>query len=190
MRLGLPDIKTSATFCCMPYTFFPTAFGNCGIAWNEAGLTGFQLPEAANKNVEKEFATRTQANSSKEARPEWVRRLVERVQQHFEGKLQDFAATPIDWTLVSDFQKAVYLQTLAIKPGHKKSYGEIARLLAMNNAGARAVGIALGTNPWPLIVPCHRVVSSSDKMTGFSGPGGVRTKTRLLTLEGAELISE
>jgi len=174
----------------MPYTFFPTAFGNCGIAWNETGLTGFQLPEAGNKNVEKDFSIRARADTCKEARPEWVRRLVERVQHHFEGKLQDFTATPIDWSRVSEFQKAVYLQTLAIKPGHKKSYGDIARSLAMNSAGARAVGIALAANPWPLIVPCHRVVSSADKMTGFSGPGGVLTKTRLLTLEGAELISE
>lgn len=184
------DIESSAIFSGMPYSFFPTAFGNCGLAWNEAGLTGFQLPEASEKNVEKEFAARTKANSSRESRPEWVRRLVEKVQQHFEGKLHDFASTPIDWSRVTDFQKAVYLQTLAIKPGHKKSYGEIARLLAMDSAAARAVGIALATNPWPLIVPCHRVVSSSGKMTGFSGPGGVRTKTRLLTLEGAELISE
>jgi methylated-DNA-[protein]-cysteine S-methyltransferase len=174
----------------MPYSFFPTAFGNCGIAWNETGLVGFQLPESDDKNVEQEFALRTQTKSAKEARPEWVRRLVEQVQQHFEGKLRDFSATPIDWSRVSNFQKAVYLQTLAIKPGYKKSYGEIARLMALDKAASRAVGIALATNPWPLIVPCHRVVSASDKMTGFSGPGGVRTKTRLLTLEGAELISE
>jgi len=55
---------------------------------------------------------------------------------------------------------------------------------------ARAVGVALATNPWPLFVPCHRVVSAGDKMTGFSAPGGVRTKARLLVLEGAELLSE
>ena len=174
----------------MPYSFFPTAFGNCGVAWNETGLTGFQLPDAEDKEGEQKFASRTQTKTATEARPEWVRRLVEHVQQHFEGRLHDFSATPIDWTRVSDFQRAVYLQTQAIKPGYKKSYGEIARLLALDRAASRAVGIALATNPWPLIVPCHRVVSASDKMTGFSGPGGVRTKTRLLTLEGAELISE
>jgi methylated-DNA-[protein]-cysteine S-methyltransferase len=186
----LPGTQIFPKFHPMPYSFFPTAFGNCGIAWNETGLVGFQLPESDDKNVEQEFAVRTQTKSAKEARPEWVRRLVEQVQQHFEGKLRDFSATPIDWSRVSDFQKAVYLQTLAIKPGYKKSYGEIARLMALGNAASRAVGIALATNPWPLIVPCHRVVSASDKMTGFSGPGGVRTKARLLTLEGAELISE
>ena len=85
---------------------------------------------------------------------------------------------------------AVYVQTQAIQPGFKKTYGEIARLMAMGNEAARAVGVALAANPWPLIVPCHRVVSAGDKMTGFSAPGGVRTKTRLLALEGAELLSE
>jgi methylated-DNA-[protein]-cysteine S-methyltransferase len=180
----------TSTFRIMPYSFFPTAFGNCGIAWNETGLIAFQLPEDDEKEMEQKFAARTHTKSAAEGRPEWVRRLVEHVQQHFEGKLHDFSATPIDWSRVSDFQRAVYLQTQAIKPGYKKSYGEIARLLALGNGSSRAVGIALATNPWPLIVPCHRVVSASDKMTGFSGAGGVRTKTRLLTLEGAELLSE
>ena len=174
----------------MAYSFFPTAFGNCGIAWHEAGLLGFQLPEADGEKTAQKFAARTQTKAAAEARPEWVRRLVENVQQHFEGRLHDFSSTPLDWSRVSDFQRAVYLQTQAIKPGYKKSYGEIAELLALDTHAARAVGVALATNPWPLVVPCHRVVSATNKMTGFSGPGGVRTKTRLLALEGAELLSE
>lgn len=174
----------------MPHTLFPTAFGPCGLAWNEVGLTAFQLPEADVTLTEKHLAAKARSKSSDEPRPEWVRRLVERVQQHLEGKLQDFSDAPIDWSRVSDFQHAVYLQAQAIKPGYKKSYGELARLLSLGNEAARAVGVALATNPWPLIVPCHRIVSASDKMTGFSAPGGVRTKTRLLALEGAELISE
>jgi len=174
----------------MPHTLFPTAFGTCGIAWDEHGLTGFQLPEADVQETERHLARKAHSESADEPRPEWLRRLIERVQAHFEGRLQDFTDAPLDWTRVSDFQKAVYLHTLAIKPGYKKSYGEIAQAMALGNEAARAVGVALATNPWPLIVPCHRVVSASDKMTGFSAPGGVRTKTRLLALEGAELISE
>ena len=107
-----------------------------------------------------------------------------------DGRLTDFSSTPLDWSRVTDFQQAVYLQTQRIKPGYKTSYGEIAKLMALGNSSARAVGVALATNPWPLIVPCHRVVSAGDKMTGFSGTGGIRTKTRLLALEGAELLSE
>lgn len=97
---------------------------------------------------------------------------------------------PLDWSRVSDFQQAVYGQVRAIKSGEKKTYGNIAQLVGLGSGSARAVGIALATNPWPLIVPCHRVVSACGKMTGYSAFGGIRTKTRLLVLEGAELLSE
>lgn len=160
------------------------------MAWNDAGLTGFQFPEENVEETERKLAGRAQSKRATEPRPEWLRRAIERVQAHLEGRLQDFSDVPLDWTRVSDFQRAVYLHALAIKPGYKKSYGEIAKAMALGNEAARAVGVALASNPWPLIVPCHRVVSATDKMTGFSAPGGVRTKTRLLALEGAELISE
>ncbi len=178
------------TLPVMPHVLFPTKFGTCGIAWNDTGLTGFQLPEESDTLAEEHLARKARSLLAAEPAPEWVQRVINRVQQHLEGQLQDFAGTMIDWSRVTDFQQAVYLQTQAIKPGYKKSYGEIAKLLALGNEAARAVGVALATNPWPLIVPCHRVVSVGDKMTGFSAPGGVRTKTRLLTLEGAELLSE
>ncbi len=174
----------------MPHLFFPTQFGTCGIAWNDTGLTGFQLPDETEALAEQHLATKTHSQPAIDPVPEWVQRIIARVQQHFSGQLQDFSDTVLDWSRVSDFQRAVYLQTQAIKPGYKKSYGDIAKLLALGNEAARAVGVALATNPWPLIVPCHRVVSAADKMTGFSASGGVRTKARLLTLEGAELLSE
>ena len=174
----------------MPYALFPTKFGTCAVAWNDTGLTGFQLPEASESLTEKRIAARAGEGATEEPPPAWVRRIVNRVQEHFAGYLQDFSDAVLDWSQVSDFQRAVYLQTQAIKPGGKRSYGEIAQALALGRESARAVGVALATNPWPLIVPCHRVVSAGDKMTGFSAPGGVRTKTRLLVLEGAELLSE
>lgn len=174
----------------MPHVLFPTRFGTCGIAWNETGLTGFQLPEESDAVTEQQLARKARSQPAPEPPPDWVQRVIDRVQLHLDGKLQDFSNAVLDWSRVSDFQQAVYLQAWAIKPGYKKSYGEIAKLLALGNEAARAVGVALATNPWPLIVPCHRVVSAGDKMTGFSAPGGVRTKTRLLALEGAELLSE
>lgn len=179
------------TVCAMPHLLFPTAFGTCGVAWNDIGLTGFQFPEESDAATEQRLAAKGRSQPIAAAAPEWVQALVVRIQQHLDGtKVHDFANARIDWSRVTDFQQAVYLHALDIKPGYKKSYGEIAKLLALGNEAARAVGVALATNPWPLIVPCHRVVSASDKMTGFSAPGGVRTKTRLLTLEGAELLSE
>ncbi len=187
----LESMHVLASFAPMPHTLFPTAFGTCGIAWNDTGLTGFQLPEGTDAQTEQRVAAKGRSQPAAEPVPEWVQQTIARVQQHLDGsKIQDFANARLDWSRVTDFQQAVYLHALDIKPGYKKSYGEIAKLMALGNEAARAVGVALATNPWPLIVPCHRVVSASDKMTGFSAPGGVRTKTRLLTLEGAELLSE
>ncbi|MEJ1971514.1 MAG: methylated-DNA--[protein]-cysteine S-methyltransferase [Lacunisphaera sp.] len=174
----------------MPHALFPTAFGTCGVAWNDTGLTGFQLPEETEAATEQRLAAKARSQPAPGPLPEWIQTVIAQVQQHLTGRIQDFTATKLDWSRVSDFQQAVYLHALDIKPGYKKSYGEIAKLMALGNEAARAVGVALATNPWPLIVLCHRVVSASDKMSGFSAPGGVRTKTRLLTLEGAELLSE
>jgi methylated-DNA-[protein]-cysteine S-methyltransferase len=172
----------------MPHALFATRFGTCGIAWNEAGLTGFRLPEDSEAHTGRSLAAR--GGTEPGDPPEWVKGVIARVQLHLGGEPQDFSGTRLDRSIVSDFQMSVYEQTLAIKPGFKRSYGEIARLMELGNEAARAVGTALAANPWPLIVPCHRVVSAGDKMTGFSAPGGVRTKTRLLALEGAELLSE
>ena len=184
-------MNVPATVDCMPHILFPTAFGTCGVAWNDTGLTGFQFPEASDALTEQRLAAKARSLPVTEPLPDWVQALIVRMQQHLDGtKVQDFADARLDWSRVTDFQQAVYLHALDIKPGYKKSYGEIAKLMALGNEAARAVGVALATNPWPLIVPCHRVVSASDKMTGFSAPGGVRTKTRLLTIEGAELLSE
>jgi len=174
----------------MEFMLFSTAFGTCGLSWNSEGLTRFQLPELCEALTRRRLQSKAAEAPDAEAPPEWVDSLISRVRRHLEGDLQDFSDARLDWSLVSDFQRSVYQQTQSIKAGFKRGYGEIATALALGPGSARAVGVALATNPWPLIVPCHRVVSADDRMTGFSAPGGVRTKTRLLTLEGAELISE
>jgi methylated-DNA-[protein]-cysteine S-methyltransferase len=157
----------------MNHMLFPTAFGICGISWGENGISGLQLPEDTEARTEGRLAAGG-ASLRSDAAPEWVQRVVAR----------------LEWGRASEFQRAVYTQTQRVGPGFTTSYGDIARALGLGPEGARAVGAALGSNPWPLLVPCHRVVSSGGKMTGFSAPGGVRTKTRLLALEGAELLSE
>lgn len=94
-----------------------------------------------------------------------------------------------DFSEVAPFNLAVLRATLAIKAGSTRSYGEIAKAIGQPPAASRAVGAALGANHWPLLIPCHRVVAADGRMTGFSGPGGVQTKLRLLALEGAQLFS-
>ncbi len=104
--------------------------------------------------------------------------------------LQDFSDLEYDFSEVSDFHRQVYHHALAVKPGTTCSYGDIARKMDQPPGASRAVGAALGANPWPLLIPCHRVVAANGKMTGFSGTGGIKTKLRLLALEGAQLFAE
>ncbi|HEX4139815.1 MAG TPA: methylated-DNA--[protein]-cysteine S-methyltransferase [Candidatus Methylacidiphilales bacterium] len=156
---------------------FPTALGVASVWWNEKGLTRFHLPDEKARI----------AGGAVPLAPPHIEDLIHSVQEHFSGKLHDFTHIVLDWSQVTPFQKKVYVAALAVKAGHTTTYGEIARQLGLGPEGARAVGVALGANPWPLIVPCHRVVAADGKMTGFSAPGGISTKTRLLALEGAEL---
>ncbi len=174
----------------MPFSLFKTSFGTCGLAWSGPQLTRFTLPEPSEESARARLASTGDAATAVEEWPAWVGAVVGRVRRHFDGDLQDFSDVDLEWPRVSEFQRSVYVQTQRIKAGFKRSYGDIAEALALGPGSARAVGVALATNPWPLIVPCHRVVSADDRMTGFSAPGGIRTKTRLLALEGAELLSE
>lgn len=162
---------------------FETAFGDCSVSWGERGLTRFMLPAV-------DAPGHPRPPPPPEGLPDWVREIVEKATLHLRGELQDLTFARLDWSRVSAFQRAVYLATQQVPRGAKASYGEIASRVGLGPEGARGVGAALGSNPWPLVVPCHRVVSRDDRMTGFSAPGGVRTKTRLLVLEGAELLSD
>lgn len=165
----------------MPETTFETSIGTCGLVWHEAGLTAFRLPD---DTAAPEPSVRA------EEIPEWIKSIIKRVQRHLTGDWQNFSDLNYDYTSTGDFPRQVYDATLQIKPGSTCSYGDIARALERPTGTSRAIGTALGANPWPLLIPCHRVVASNGKMTGFSGPGGIKTKLRLLALEGAQLFAE
>ena len=160
----------------MTRTTFPTSLGRCALTWDVAGLTRFELPEAP--------PLRDDAVNP----PEEIGHVIARVPRHLAGEPQDFADLRYDFARVPEFHQAVLRATLAVKSGHTATYGDIARALGQPPGASRAVGTALGANPWPLLIPCHRIVAAGGKMTGFSGPGGVATKVRLLALEGAQLL--
>lgn len=162
----------------MPRTTFPTPLGPCAISWDEAGVTGFELPGAESRPDDAVHP------------PEEISAIIGRVRRHLMGKLQDFSDVRYDFARVPEFNRQVYRATLKVKAGRTSSYGQIAAAIGQPTAASRAVGVALGANPWPLLVPCHRVISADGKMTGFSGPGGIRTKLQLLNLEGSELFAE
>lgn len=161
----------------MPHATFNTPLGTCAIAWSDAGITRFLLPDPARGRGDTETDP-----------PPWIVAVIERVQQHIGGNAQDFSDVRLDYGRMTEFNRAVLGATLAVKSGHTATYGEIATAIGQPVAASRAVGIALGDNPWPLLIPCHRILAASGKMTGFSGPGGVATKVKLLALEGAQLL--
>lgn len=165
----------------MPHATFVTPLGTCAIAWNDSGLTRFLLPDP----------DRHRASADTESEPpSWIAEIIARVQRHLTGDLQDFSDVRYDFARMPAFNRAVLQATLGVKAGHTSSYGEIATAIGETLVAARAVGTALGGNPWPLLIPCHRIVAAGGKMTGFSGPGGVATKVKLLAIEGAQLIAE
>jgi len=157
---------------------FPTAPGHCALSWSELGVSRFELPEAMARPGDITLP------------PPNILSLAGRVQRHMAGDLQDFADVSFDWSDLSEFQRQVYEAALAVKAGFVLSYGELTAALGLSRGAARAVGSALGSNPLPLLVPCHRFVGTGGKMVGFSGQGGVATKVRLLALEGAQLLAE
>ncbi len=176
----------------MAHLLFATALGTCGLAWNEAGLTAFALPGRDQAGTAAWLGRQADAGEAVDppAAPAWVRDLVSRVQRHLAGEPQDFRKVPLDARRVTTAAWRVYQAARTVPAGHTCTYGDLAARLGEPPGGSRAIGALLGANPWPLIVPCHRVVGAKGRMTGFSGPGGVRTKARLLAIEGAQLLAE
>lgn len=116
--------------------------------------------------------------------PAPIAAAVEAVVRLLSGEPEDFRSVRIDLGALGEFERAVLEATSAIPVGETRTYGEVAR--AVGSPGAsRAVGRALGANPIPIIVPCHRVLASNGKSGGFSAPGGASTKLKMLEIEGA-----
>lgn len=164
---------------------FETPVGACALVWGAQGLVGVLLPEptasATRARVQRRFSGVTEA-----AAPAPIQQVIARIQALLGGTRDDLADIQLDLRVVAPFHARVYALTRAIRPGSTRTYGEIAALLGEPHA-ARAVGQALGANPFPIIVPCHRVLAAGAKAGGFSAPGGTRTKLRLLEIEGAPL---
>ena len=165
------------------FALFDTAIGCCALGWTEAGIVDVSLPAASPDRTRRRIADRM-GDACEQRPPAPVRQAIERITALFEGSGDDLADIEIDLSGVGDFDRSVYQVTRGIRPGTTRSYGAIATELQLPGA-ARAVGRALGHNPCPIIVPCHRVLAADGSMHGFSATGGVATKRRMLQLEGA-----
>lgn len=173
----------------MTWTLFDTAIGSCGLAWNDSGLTWLQLPEEDDDATCARLHTKTGdagEMATPKTMPSWVKDAVARVREHLAGKPQDLTRIPLDVTRVTPLTAKIYRAAQAVPAGRTATYGELAGIVGSPGA-ARAVGRAMATNPWPVIVPCHRVVSAGGGTGGFSAYGGLVTKERMLQLEGGTL---
>jgi O-6-methylguanine DNA methyltransferase len=160
---------------------FDTRAGPLRLRWNDRGLTAIEMPELPPRALRAELAKQNGAKV-----PPFVRDAARLLQRHLAGETQDLAALPLDLSVLAPFQRAVYEKVRSLPPGRTATYGEIAALLGKPGA-SRAVGQALGRNPFLVAVPCHRVLAAGGAPGGFSAPGGVIAKQRLLALEGVTL---
>ncbi|SFQ74137.1 methylated-DNA-[protein]-cysteine S-methyltransferase [Amycolatopsis arida] len=165
------------------FAVFDTALGWCGIAWGERGVAGAQLPEGDAAAVRARLRRRF-PDALEQQPPPAVRAAVDGVVALLGGEPRDLAEVELDMTGVPDFHRRVYEVARTIPPGATLTYGDIAHRLGLPGS-ARAVGRALGANPFAPIVPCHRVLAAGGGTGGFSATGGVATKLRLLVIEGA-----
>jgi methylated-DNA-[protein]-cysteine S-methyltransferase len=155
------------------YCLFETPLGTCGIAWiisdstdGQPVVTFFHLPEATKKLTEKRIAGITH-DCRTSAPPPRIAGIIKKVQMHLRGDAQDFRDIAVEQDGAGLFTEQVYEAARKILAGRTMTYGDLAK--AMNRpAAARAVGQALGRNPVPLIIPCHRVLAAGGKAGGFS----------------------
>lgn len=166
---------------------FPSPLGPAGLAWRDGRVCALELPGAS----EQEVGLRLRARASglgpvTDGGPEGAEELVRRIQRHLDGQPDRFADVPIDLDGLSPFTQRVAEEARRLAPGETITYGGLAARCG-RPGGARAVGRVMSRNRIPLLVPCHRVLGSDGELRGFSAEGGVRTKLRLLTVEGADL---
>ncbi|MET0275553.1 MAG: methylated-DNA--[protein]-cysteine S-methyltransferase [Acidimicrobiia bacterium] len=158
-------------------TDFDTPIGTCTITWGTHGIVGIQLPDTARD-----------AAACDDEPPAEVLAAVDGIRALLRGEACDLSAVPLDMSGVPPFHQRVYEAARTIPAGETATYGELAAEAGSPGA-ARAVGQALGRNPFAIVVPCHRITAANGKIGGFSADGGVATKARLLELEGTALSS-
>ncbi len=156
---------------------FETELGRCGVRWSDAGITGVLLP--GSRSLDGPAVPLADV-------PPFVRGAIDGMTAAMAGEPADLRDIPLDLTGIDELRQAVYAATRDIPAGSTRTYGEVARSMDRTDyEGARDVGAALAKNPFPIIVPCHRVLAANGALHGFSAPGGLATKRRMLELEGA-----
>jgi methylated-DNA-[protein]-cysteine S-methyltransferase len=165
------------------YALFDTPIGRCAIAWGAAGVLGVQLPESREGETRRRLLERF-PGTPEAPPPSEVGRALDGITALLRGEASDLSFVLLDMEGVPPFHRRVYEAARAIPAGATASYGDLASRLGAEGA-ARAVGQALGRNPFAIVVPCHRVLAAGGRLGGFSANGGITTKLRLLSIEGS-----
>jgi len=164
------------------FTLFDTAIGLCGLAWRGDVIVSVLLPEGGAEQSRARLQRRFTDLAESSPTP-LINDLIARIRDLLDGKPVDLRDAPVDMSVFEPFSRQVYEIARAIPPGQAMTYGEIAEQLG-DKLLARDVGQAMGKNPYPIIIPCHRVVAAGGKLGGFSARGGSATKQKLLAIEG------
>lgn len=175
---------TAATTVEPGFALFETAIGTCALAWGPRGLIGVQLPEDNGEAATRARMRRRFPELTKARPPESAQRAIVAIQALLQGAPDDLSGIELDMSHVSEFHQRIYAIARRIPPGQTRTYGEIAAELG-DKGLSRAVGQAMGHNPFAPVVPCHRVLAAGNKPGGFSAGGGALTKLRMLDIEGA-----
>ena len=170
------------------FTLFDTAVGRCGIAWGARGIRGVQLPEGRDLDTRARLLKRF-PEAAEALPPTEVQQALDRIVALLQGEASDLSVIALDMEGVPPFHRRVYEVARTIGPGETLSYGDIAAKVGSPGA-ARAVGQAMGRNPFSIVVPCHRVLAAGGKIGGFSADGGITRKLRLLALEGTSVATK
>ena len=165
------------------FALFDTPIGICGIEWGPRGINGVQLPMGSDEKIRARIRQR-HADIDEAAPTDEVQRAIDRIIKLLAGEHDDLRDIALDLDGVSEFNRGVYDIARTIPPGQTMTYGDIAKRLGGVEL-SRDVGQALGRNPCPIVVPCHRVLAAGKKPGGFSARGGVSTKLKMLAIEGA-----
>lgn len=170
------------------FALIDTAIGWAGLVWGDQGLVGVHLPEPS-PEAARQAVLRRFADAAEGPVPDALAKAADDIRALLRGEHPDLRDAPLDLSRTPDFHARVYAIARAIPPGETLTYGEIAATLG-DKLLAREVGQALGKNPWPIVVPCHRVTAAGGKLGGFSARGGVNTKLKLLAIEGAAAAAQ
>ena len=169
------------------HILFQTAIGTCGVAWSSHGLVSLALPERDAAATEKRLIAKS-ASASAAAAPPDIAQAIEQIRKYCAGERIDFSTVALDLSAIDPFRQKIYQTMRALRFGETTTYGELAKQTGASDwEAARDVGIAMGQNPLPIVVPCHRVLAAGGKLGGFSAYGGTATKEKLLALEGVRL---